>query len=318
MMPTAKAPCPAPTVGPETPLLAGEGGQGLRPADPDQTARTRWSTRPWGRCTALRAFVCGTRGAAGIEFALGAVALLSVAALCFDLYSRVEADTASARLAAVMADYVSRGPDPGDSDDTLDGNALKALGKFLHERELGVPADLVYVITALRQSSGTPTLPAVEVLWHDDRNLRFGESTVTEELADDCSRYVKQEGGGDAAKLPADFKLVAGEVVVIVEVCARLTREGSITGRFVAGDLYRLHVLPGRAPERDLRKPVYAERRRGGDGTEALVAASRRAESVPPWPAPTAPVPGALGGAAPSSALARSATARIGLPATRA
>ena len=63
------------------------------------------------RTGALRAFARDTRASAGIELALGAVALLSVAALCFDLYARVEADTVSGRLAATLADYVSRGPD---------------------------------------------------------------------------------------------------------------------------------------------------------------------------------------------------------------
>ena len=202
---------------------------------------------------AFRAFARDTRAAAGLELALGcALALLPVAYACFDLYSRVEADTIGARLAVTMADYVSRGPDTADGK--LDGDALKALGKFLYEHELNAPADLVFVITVLRKPSGT-TDP-VKVLWSDD-TIRFGDKTVTAELAGQCPQYVEKSGGQNTAKDRADFKMAAGEALVIVEVCARLTREGSLTGRFVTGDVYRLHILPLRTPKEDLPSPTY-------------------------------------------------------------
>ena len=202
---------------------------------------------------ALRAFARDTRAAAGLELALGcALALLPVAYACFDLYSRVEADTIGARLAVTMADYVSRGPDMADGK--LDGDALKALGKFLHEHELNAPADLVFVITVLRKPSGTSK--PVKVLWSDD-TIRFGDETVTAELAGQCPQYVEKSGGKNTAKDRADFKMAAGEALVIVEVCARLTREGSLTGRFVTGDVYRLHILPLRTPKEDVPSPSY-------------------------------------------------------------
>lgn len=114
----------------------------------------------------LRAFARGNRASAGVELAIGAAGLLAVAALCIDLYARVEADTGAARAAAAMADYVSRGPDTDDG--TLDGSALQALGQFLHTHELHTNADVVFVVSAMRQGAGTPP-PAVEVLWSDDR-----------------------------------------------------------------------------------------------------------------------------------------------------
>ena len=86
---------------------------------------------------------------------------------------------------------------------------------------------------------------------------------MTGNLAGDCSRRV---GAGGTANLPADFTMAAGEVLVVAEVCARLTREGSITGRFVAGDLYRLHALPARDREDPPAAPVYAP---PADGTPA-------------------------------------------------
>lgn len=210
--------------------------------------------------TSMRAFARRSRGSATIELALGAVVFLSVAALCFDLYARIEADTAVARMAVTMADYVSRDVAP-------DGSEMAILGRFLHEHELGVPAEVVYVITALRQPPGDP-LPGVEVEWSDDA-IRIGDATQTEELAEECARFVAEGGTAD---LPADFlPMSPDEVLIVAEVCARLTREGSLTGTFVAGDIYRLHALPAREPGRIPSAPVYAQRN-GMDATGALVA----------------------------------------------
>lgn len=194
--------------------------------------------------SALAPFVRDQRGSAGIELAIGAAALIGVAAVCFDLYTRVNADTAAARMAVTMADYVSRDAAP-------EGAELAALGAFLHEHELGVPAHLAYVLTALRQPAGDP-LPAVEVLWSDD-SIRFGDAAATAALAGGCARHVT---GSDTADLPDGFAMDAGEVLVIAEVCARLTREGSLTGRFVAGDVYRLHAVPVRDPSNPPAAPA--------------------------------------------------------------
>ena len=244
----------------------------------------RAAARPAARAArALRAFARDPRAAAGLELAFGAPVLLAVAFLVFDLYSRVAADTAGARAAAVMADYVSRGPDTAGG--ALDGDALSKLGEFLHEHELGVPADVVFVVTALRRGASARR-HAVEVLWTDD-TLRFGDRKVTRRLARSCSRFVsvaeqkrkrkRKQGGrrspggtGTTAPaatvdLPAWFRMDAGEVLAIVELCARPTREGFLTGRFVAGDIYRHHILPARAPGKPFPAPVHA-RRGDGDG----------------------------------------------------
>ena len=217
------------------------------------------STRLASAARRLRAFARDRRGAGSLEFAIGAVAFITVAALCFDLYARIQADTAGARVAVTMADYVSRGPTPPGDD-------LAALGSFLHEHELRVPADLVFVLTAYRQpppaTEGEP-LPALVRLWTDD-TIRIGDATATGDLAQDCGRHADGDGNPD---LPDGFTMAAGEVLVVAEVCARLTREGSITGRFVAGGLYRLHALPARDPDRaPTSPPVYAPRT---DGTPA-------------------------------------------------
>lgn len=196
----------------------------------------------------LQRFLRDRRGSAGLELALGAAALIGVCALCFDLYARVSADKAVSRMAVTMADYVSRDTAPV-------GTELAALGAFLHEHELGVPADLAYVITALRQPAGDP-LPAVEVLW-SDASIRVGDATTTAAIASECTRRVTTDANANLhAALPATFAMSAGEVLVIAEACARLTREGSLTGRFVAGDIYRLHAVPVRDPSNPPSAPA--------------------------------------------------------------
>ncbi len=226
---------------------------------------------------ALRAFARDARGGASIELAIGAVALLAVSALCFDLYSRVRAYSASGRIVATMADYVARDASP-------DGDELKALGALLPEHEIDVPVHVAYVISALRQPAGDPP-PAVEVLWSDDSIRAGGDATVGAELAQGCARHVAE--GGKAA-LPDAFasEMGAGEVLIVAELCARLTREGSLTGRFVAGDLYRFHALPARDPEQAPAAPSYTapedpgesaslDRRRSGMAASLLVAPAR-------------------------------------------
>ncbi len=195
----------------------------------------------------ILAFVHDVRGGAALECALGAVVLVSVSAMCFDLYSRIKADTASVRLAGIMADYVSR-------DTETDGDGLKALGKFLYDNELKVPANVVYAITAFHRPLVDPPEP-VKVLWSDN-SIRFGDETVTESLASGCARYVAD---GGTSGLPAGFDMAAGEVLIVVELCARLTRQGSLTGRFIGGHIYRHYAVPAREPARPPSKPTYTQ-----------------------------------------------------------
>ena len=188
---------------------------------------------------AIRRFARNCRGGAVLEFALGAVVLTTTAAMCFDIYSRITADTALGRMAVTMADYVSLEVAPQEAQ-------LRTLGEFLHDHELGIPADLAFVVTAIHQPPGTP-LPALQVLWKHDKpapnGLRFGNASVTAALANDCARYVDS---ANTITLPAGFTMLADEVVIIAEACARPTVQGSLIGVLGGGDMYRVHALPFR------------------------------------------------------------------------
>ena len=103
------------------------------------SARSRTLAAPFWRLARER------RASAGFEFALCTVAvLLLVAWPAFDVISLARASTAGARVAATMADYVSRESEP-------DGDEMDELGQFLHDREFRNPSALVYVISAVRK-----------------------------------------------------------------------------------------------------------------------------------------------------------------------
>ena len=52
--------------------------------------------------------------------------------------------------------------------------------------------------------------------------------------------------------------MLENEVVIIVEVCARLTGAGFVTQNFVAGDTYRLHAVPARDVSQVPAAPVFS------------------------------------------------------------
>ena len=194
---------------------------------------------------AARSFVRRTEGGATLELALGVVALLTVASVTFDLYTRVETDSAGTRMAAAMADYVSRETAP-------DGDQMVALGTFLRDRETGDRVDLVYAVTSIRQEAGDP-LPAPTVDWVD--TIRLGTATETDALARACGTF---GAAGAAAALPQGFAMAASDAVVVAEVCMKLRASETLTRLFAAGNIRRLHALPVRQADTRLPAPAYA------------------------------------------------------------
>lgn len=221
-------------------------------------------SRP-GALARLSRFRRGARGSASIELAIGGFVLITIAMLAFDFYALVRADAAGARMAVTMADYLSFETAP-------DGDELEALGRYLHEDELGVPAVLVYVISAVRQPPGEDVPSAV--LWDDD-SIRFGEDEATASLLADCRLHAAERWRdrliGDG---PERFALDANEVIFVVEVCARPLREGMLTASFVSGDIYHLHAAPTRDMTRAPARPTRVGTRR------------RRRDRRPPWRRP--------------------------------
>ena len=232
------------------------------------------------------------RASAGIEFALWTVlVLLPVAFLAFDVISLARASTAGARVAATMADYVSRESEP-------DGDEMDELGAFLHEREFRNPSALVYVISAVRKSAGDNSYPDV---WPDDNFIiRSGDSETTTDLLARC-----QTQGTWRTALSGDDAVITlqdNDVVIVVEVCVKMLREGMLTEKF-SGNLYRIHAVPARgsggapaAPTRSSTSEEAAIPFRVNTGAVASLHGSLGPANRYAWP--IGQEPAVLGGAA--------------------
>ena len=183
----------------------------------------------------LRSFAAGSDATAGIEVGLGAAALLTVSLVCFDVYSVSRVDTAGARSAVAIAEYVSREIAPVRND-------ISALAQFLHENEFGAPVSVAFVISAVHRPVGATT---TNVLWSHD-TIRFGDSTATTELAAECSQRGTQGWRAFLLRPPADSGMTEGETLFVVEACVRPSQQGLLTNLLIAGDSYHLHLLPAR------------------------------------------------------------------------
>ena len=198
-------------------------------------------SRRRGRAAATRArrFARDTRGAAGIELAIGAVVVLGIAVAGLAVYSRIEAATSAPRIAIALAEYVSREKAP-------DGDQLDALALYLRDHELGSGHALLAVTTAVHKAAGK----APGVLWID--RIALGDATVTKELEGTC----KGKGAADGkAALGDHFSMDDGETVFVVEVCARAPASLSASW---TGDLRHHYLLPTRHPDATPEAPARA------------------------------------------------------------
>ena len=227
------------------PLSRGGGGgvflPGTLPGYPFRAGRAR-SDSLAGPCARSRILLAPfrrlareQRAAAGIELAIIVLPLMLIAWTAFDVISLARASTAGARVAATMADYVSRESEP-------DGDEMEELGAFLHEREFRMPSDLVYVISAVRKSADDNSYPNI---WPDDGDfiIRSGDSETTTDLLARC-----QTQGTWNTALSGDDAVITlqdNDVVIVVEVCVKMLREGILAQEF-SGILYRIHAVPAR------------------------------------------------------------------------
>ena len=209
--------------------------------------RTGSSSAPVRRAGLARTFLRESRGGTSLVLTIGAVVLLTTVVACFDLYTRVAAGAAAGRAAVTMADYVSREKAP-------DGDQIEAFGQYLLKHQLGAPADLVFVVSAIERSTGAAD---ASVLWAETFEVPFdpADTTVTASLASGCGQWGAK---GAVANLPTGFTMDEGEVVVVSELCGRLQAQGALTSAVVTGDIYRIAALPTRDPDQPPPEPVYA------------------------------------------------------------
>ena len=176
-----------------------------------------------------------TGGSASIEMAASTVMLITVALASYDLHTRIEAHTSAAHVAATIAHFLSLEPAP-ELDEVRD------IAVVLQRSETRAPNDMVLVISAFNQEDSKPD---PTLLWSDN-TIRFGDSTRTEALAQQCKGLVD----GSMLRLPNRYTPVEdGETVVTGEVCLKLTRQGSMTGLLIGDVIYRMAAIPMRNAE---------------------------------------------------------------------
>ena len=185
----------------------------------------------------IRSFVRGRSGSALIELGLAAFVMIVVFMVIFDVYAMVKSRSASGRLAVILSDFVARetGSDYGDQ--------LDALSQYLYEQELGSSVDVVYVISVVQKPTGNDAA----VVWTDD-TMRFGDSTRTASLADECEALGTVGWKTMLVGTDATVPLADGDAVVVAEVCAQLLGAGFLTSSVFTGNTYRVHVTPFRTP----------------------------------------------------------------------
>ena len=193
----------------------------------------------------IRRFARRADGAAGIELGFGIAAALTISVLCFDLYAVVRLDSAGARAAITLAEFVSRETAPTKA-------ALSSLGEYLHGGEFEAPTDVAYTITAIQRRTGEER---AQVLWTED-TIRFGEAQATGKLATECTKRAREGWRAVLLGPPATSGMTEGEVVVVAEVCARPSKQGLISNLVLVGDSYHLHVLPARDQDNPPTRPA--------------------------------------------------------------
>ena len=182
----------------------------------------------------LKRFAECESATATIELGLGMVVVITVSALAFDLYSRIGAQGTVGQAAIAMAEYTAIDPAP-------ERNEMQALTEVFHDEVIGVPSDLSITVSLIQKGTAEPD-PPIRVVW-SDRSFESGDQAAA--ITETCARVAK---GNNTVTWPEEFTegMREGEAAIVSEACAKLRREGSITGRFVGGEIYRLHIAPVR------------------------------------------------------------------------
>ena len=168
----------------------------------------------------VKGFAAGEGGASAVELGIGVAVVVATFAMVLDLYVRFQADGSVGRAATVMAEYAAVDPAPELSE-------MQALTEVLNGEVIGVPNDLAIVVSLIRKGAASDP---PDVIWSDGS---FQAGDQAGDVAQDCARVAD---GDTAAALPVGL-------VVVAEACAKLKREGSLSGQFLS-EIYRLYVVP--------------------------------------------------------------------------
>ena len=168
------------------------------------------------------------RASVSVEFVAGSVLFLAITTGSLDIYRLIETKTLGSQAASTMAEYMSLASTP-------EAEWVNDLAKYSHENQIGVSSKVVFVISAIEQGATPPVQWDHKVFLAPD-----GETPPT--LAEACGARTLI---GDGGALPTELAMVAGETVMVVEVC--VNPAGLISSGLFSTPLYQYRIVPVRA-----------------------------------------------------------------------
>lgn len=189
--------------------------------------------------TTLRTLPGDGRASATVELAAIAATFLISVTMALDVYAYQRARAGAARMAQIVAEYAANQPAG------LDWTELRSLGEALRRPQIGGGNTMALRLTALHQGAAagsTPTIPWVT-------SIPLGENPATANaLADDCPPrgrgYDHFGEEGDRPALPAGIDSLAGEDLVVVQLCVQLENPGFVQNTWFEEVIYRAAAMP--------------------------------------------------------------------------
>lgn len=182
--------------------------------------------------TSLSSWMRDGRGSVSVEFVIGAVLIVTATVGGMDLYRVIDAQSLSLRAANTVAEYVSLEPAPT-------ATSIDDLAKFSYRKEIALPSDAVFVVSAVSRSDATATDPDPPVIVRWTRTVAVGEdpNSPPRDLAASCGQ-LGDSGDVDPAMLTV-LGMEPGAMIVVVEVCIKL-----LPRAFVGGGVLADYVFP--------------------------------------------------------------------------
>lgn len=189
--------------------------------------------------TTARTLPCDVRASVTLELAAIAATFLISVTMALDVYAWQRARAGAARMAQIVAEYAAN--QPGG----LDWSELRSLGEVLRRPQIGGGNTMVLRMTALHQSDAAgsaPTIPWVT-------SIPLGENAAeAAALAGRCpppNRGYDDFGeAGERPTLPAGITSLAGEDLVVVQLCVKLENPGLAQNALFDEVIYRAAAMP--------------------------------------------------------------------------
>ena len=189
--------------------------------------------------TAVRTLPRDVRASATVELAAVAAAFLISVTMALDVYTYQRAQGGAARMAQIVADYAAN--QPGG----LDWTELRSLGEGLRRPQIGAGNVMAIRLTALHQGAAAGSIPTIPWV----ASIPLGENRIgADALAGRCpprdGRYDYFGEAGSRPTLPQGIGNLAGEDVVVVQLCVELEDPGIAQNALFDEVIYRMAAMP--------------------------------------------------------------------------